>query len=206
MILGERLDPDTVRGLREAAVGARDVLVLEGADGRFCLGMDFAGEPTREGLAAFAAALRALLLCPVPTLAIVDGPAYGGGLGVAAACDVVLASERARFALPEALYGLAPAIIRPALLRRLTPGALAMMVTTCASRDVHDAHRLGLVDEIGTDPRPIVRNLRRARHETVGVLRRWDEAQLIAQLNDGVAETFAAVSRADVRARIAEAS
>lgn len=205
MILGERLDAATVRGVIAAVESARDVLVLEGADGRFCLGMDFAGDHSHASLTGFAGMMRALMLCPVPTLAIVDGPALGGGLGVAAACDVVLASERSRFGLPEALYGLAPAIIRPALRRRLSSGALAMMVATCASRDVHDAHRLGLVDEIGTDARPILRNLRRARHETIAALRRWDEAQLTAALADGVAETFAALSRPDVRARIAEA-
>jgi enoyl-CoA hydratase/carnithine racemase len=206
VIIGERLDTACVRALLAAVAGARDVLVIEGEPGRFCLGMDFAGDHGHASLTGFAGMLRALLLCPVPTLAIIDGPALGGGLGIAAACDVVLASERSCFGLPEALYGLAPAIIRPALLRRLSPAALGMMVATCASRDVHEAHRLGLVDEIGTDPRPILRNLRRARHETIAALRRWDDALLTAQLAAGVDETFAALSRPDVRARIAEAS
>ncbi len=214
--IGERLDEACVRALLDGiaaaiAEGSR-ALVIEGIPERFCLGMDFAsldviGHPAR--LRGFAGMLHALLTIPIPTLAVIDGPALGGGLGVAAACDVVIASERSRFGLPEALYGLAPAIIRPALLGRLSPQQLRMLVVTCHSRSADEARALGLVDElVGVDALPVakarmIRQLRRASPETVAALRRWDAEALSRALAAGVEETGAALARPAVRDAIA---
>ena len=213
--IGERLDEACVRTLRDgiaAAVAEKArALVIEGAPERFCLGMDFAtldiiGQPAR--LRGFAGMMHALLMIPIPTLSVIDGPALGGGLGVAAACDFVLASDRARFGLPEALYGLAPAIIRPALLGRLSPQQLRMLVVTCHSRSAEEARALGLVDEVvphgelAHARNRIVRQLRRASGDTVAAMRRWDAVALARALAAGVEETGAALARADVRAAI----
>ncbi len=214
--IGERLDEVCVRTLLDGiaaavAEGAR-ALVIEGVPGRFCLGMDFAtleviAQPAR--LRGFAGMMQALLTVPIPTLAIVDGPALGGGLGVAAACDVVLASDRARFGLPEALYGLAPAIIRPALLGRLSPQQLRMLVVTCHSRSADEGRALGLADEVvphaelATARSRIVRQLRRASGDTVAALRQWDADALARALIAGVEETGAALARPAVRDAIA---
>ena len=56
---------------------------------------------------------------PVPTLAVVTGAAMGGGCGLAAACDRVVAAEDALFAMPEVVLGVAPAQIAPFIVRRL---------------------------------------------------------------------------------------
>lgn len=208
MIIAERLDEACVRSLTRGIAEAHEVIVIEGTAERFCLGMDFTSPAGHEGLVRFAELMRALLLAPLPTLAVIDGPALGGGLGVASACDYVIATDRARFGLPEALYGLAPAIIRPALLTRLTSQRLRMLVMTCHSRDAYEAATLGLVDEVvavdrlATARARAIRNLRRAKPDTVAALRRWDAETLEARLATGVEETGAALSRPAVRAAI----
>ncbi len=209
--LGERLDTPCVEALRDGIARALDVharvLLITGEPGQFCAGMRFEPVPDRASLAGFAGVIRALLLAPLPTLAVVDGPALGGGLGVAAACDYVLASDRARFGLPEALYGLTPAIIRPALLRRLSPQRLAMLIATIHSRSAPEALALGLVDEVATDlpgaQNRVIRSLRRASPETLTAVRRWEAATLEAALAVGVDETASALERPSVRAALA---
>src|SRR4029079_8697231 len=80
----------------------------------FCLGMDLRGLGTRSstsedapeaGLRAIGDALLAVHQCSAPTVAVVRGRAIGGGVGIAAACDWVIAEEGATFALPEMLWG-----------------------------------------------------------------------------------------------------
>lgn len=208
-----RLDEAGVRALANGLERAREasVVVLEGEPELFCLGMDFteaAHGNARARLARFAQLLGALARCPRPTLAVLDGAALGGGLGLAAACDLVLATERARVGLPEALYGLAPAIIRPALRTRLTAQQLRMLVLTGYSRSAHEAAALGLCDEVVTIDelprarRAAIRALRRAKSASVAVLRRWDDAELARQLEAGVAETAAALDDPEVLAAI----
>jgi len=201
-----RLDARGVGSLAvglEAAARASVVVLIGGAPAQFCLGMDFTeatGGAPREHLARFAALLGQLARCPRPTLAVIDGPALGGGLGLAAACDVVLASERARIGLPEALYGLAPAVIYPVLRARLSAAALRRLLFTCHSRDAREAHQLGLVDEVvrfealAGAQRALVRSLARARSKTVLAARRWEDAALARALAAGVEETAAALA------------
>jgi enoyl-CoA hydratase/carnithine racemase len=202
----------TMIGELEAATEAAAV-VLEGEPGRFCLGMDFvtAARPgvsisgLRRSLEAFARCLELLMGSPRPTLAVVDGPALGGGLGMAAACDVVIATDRARFGLPEALYGLAPAIIRPALLTRLSPQQLNFLLFTCYSRSTVEAAELGLVDqvvaveELPNARRRVLRQLRRAASGSVAASRRWSAGAVQIGLRAGIDETAATLSDARVR-------
>ncbi|MBV9582408.1 MAG: enoyl-CoA hydratase/isomerase family protein, partial [Chloroflexi bacterium] len=106
-----RLDALT-RAVQEAMLddGIRVIVLLGKTDGVFCLGMDFGmvaeGERAVGGATAMARCLHTLRASPKPTVALVDGQALGGGLGLAAACDYVLATERATFGLPELLVGL----------------------------------------------------------------------------------------------------
>jgi polyketide biosynthesis enoyl-CoA hydratase PksH len=127
---------------------------------------------------------------------------------LASACDFVLASDRSVFSLPEALYGLAPAMIRPALLTRLSIQKLNMLLFTCHSRTAQEAQELGLVDRIvAVDQlekatRDITRQLRRARNETIATARAWNAAAFAQGLKQGVAETNAALSDARVIAAL----
>jgi enoyl-CoA hydratase/carnithine racemase len=125
------------------------VILLRGADGVFCRGIQPPGSDaaeTRQYLQNFAESLLALRYAAKPVIAVVDGPALGSGLGVAAAADVVIASEESMFGLPEALFGFVPAMIVPLLLERMRPKDCRMWMLTGHSRSASEALHAGLVD------------------------------------------------------------
>jgi enoyl-CoA hydratase/carnithine racemase len=132
----------------------RGVLVLEGERDVFCRGLDLASlghrapEAVEAGLRSYADLLRTLRVFPRPTLALVEGFAAGGGVGLAAVCDVVVARSTARFALPEGLFGLYPAMVLAVLDERMAPGRSRRLALTCESIDAEDALGAGLVDRV----------------------------------------------------------
>jgi methylglutaconyl-CoA hydratase len=85
---------------------------------------------------------------PLPTLALVQGPAYGGGVGLVAACDLVLATPEAKFALTEVRLGLAPAVISPYVIAAIGVRACRRYMLTAESFDAVQAQQLGLVHEV----------------------------------------------------------
>jgi methylglutaconyl-CoA hydratase len=97
---------------------------------------------------ALAEMLRALDACPKPTLALVQGPAYGGGVGLVAACDIAVASTAASFALTEARLGLIPAVISPYVIAAIGERACRRYFLTAERFSAEAAHRLGLVHEV----------------------------------------------------------
>jgi len=138
-------------------------VVIEGRDGVFCEGLDFAAlafarregaksenfeAEIREAVEAFAHCLTALRFSRKPTMALVDGPARGGGVGIAAACDVLIAAETGAFALPEVLFGLLPAVVLPFLLDRIPMQKIRLWALTGQSRTAQEAMAIGLVDEV----------------------------------------------------------
>lgn len=89
---------------------------------------------------------------PCPTLCRVQGAAYGGGVGLAACCDIVVASEAARFCLSEVKIGLSPAIISPYVQRAIGVRQMRRYALTAEVIDASTAQILGLVHEVaGTD-------------------------------------------------------
>jgi enoyl-CoA hydratase/carnithine racemase len=132
-------------------------IVLFGARDAFCRGMDLEeievdiaeGErPWTGATASFARVLEGLAEAPKPTLAVVEGQATGGGVGLAAACDFVIASHRATFSLPEVVLGLAPAMVLSILADRLGFRCARRWAMTAVTWDGDEAHRAGLVDEV----------------------------------------------------------
>ena len=127
------LDAALIEALHEAVLrhGARAAtrVLLIGAEGSaFCAGADLnamlaLGRGQRETNVADAGRLASLLLalrdCPKPSIAVVQGPAFGGGMGLAAACDIAVGSVEARFRLPEVQLGLVPAVISPYVLEAI---------------------------------------------------------------------------------------
>ncbi|MFE3544334.1 enoyl-CoA hydratase/isomerase family protein [Nocardia sp. NPDC059177] len=115
----------------------------------FCAGMDLAdvAEPVRT-TADFYSVLERLALGDLTTIAIVDGQVAGGGVGLVAACDVVLASAGSTFSLPEALWGLVPAAVYPFLRRRVGPGGARHLALSTRTMTAPEAARMGLVDEV----------------------------------------------------------
>jgi enoyl-CoA hydratase/carnithine racemase len=172
--LPERLSPESLDVLYAALYDAEDVRVLVGTESGFCQGMDL-GAQGADVEAAFAQFARVLSeIRQAPTVAFVDGDARGGGVGLAAACDVVLATHRARFTLTEVLFGLVPGAILPALHDRLAPQKVRRLALTGLAADAEEALRIGLVDEIVPDEsglRNWTRALARAEPGASDVLR-----------------------------------
>lgn len=188
-------------------------IVLSGQPGLFCRGMDLAAllpgdgaeavnpdaATLRGGVAAFGRLLRTIRGSQRPVIALVDGAVLGGGVGIAAACDVVIASKRSVFGLPEALLGLIPAVVLPALLSRMSLAQARHWVLTAYSRPGAEAHAQGLVDVLCEDDkvdaalRRCVRDLSRVRPGAVAALKRFtaqiDTLPFADGIERGVTET-----------------
>lgn len=87
----------------------------------------------------------------VPTIALVQGAAFGGAVGLAACCDLVVATERASFCLSEVKIGLIPAVISPYVVRAMGNPAARRYMLTAERFSAAQAHRLGLVHEVVAD-------------------------------------------------------
>ncbi len=83
-----------------------------------------------------------------PTLACVQGPAFGGGVGLVACCDIAVASTEASFCLSEVKIGLIPAIISPYVVSAIGERAARYYFLTAATIDAAEAHRLGLISQL----------------------------------------------------------
>lgn len=92
--------------------------------------------------------IRRLDTLPVPTVAIVQGGCFGGGTGIVAACDIVVAADNATFAITETRWGLMPGIILPQLHQAIGLRALRRYALTGERFDATEAHRIGLVHDI----------------------------------------------------------
>lgn len=144
-------------------LGARpDVrgLVLRGNGRHFCAGIDLAWMQagTAEGEAriradslAIQSLYRALYEFPRPTAAIVQGAAVAGGLGLACACDMVIAQQGAQFGASEVRLGLIPGMLMPLLVRRLGHGPARQVGALGLTYGADEMKAFGLVSRIGED-------------------------------------------------------
>lgn len=133
------------------------VLAAEGQS--FCAGADLAWMQaqfvaTREArlheARRLALMLQSLNESPKFTIARIHGPVFGGGIGLIAACDCVVASPAASFALTEARLGLVPATISPYLISRISENGARRMLSG-RRFDADEALALGLVSEVAPD-------------------------------------------------------
>ncbi|MBK6983134.1 MAG: enoyl-CoA hydratase/isomerase family protein [Betaproteobacteria bacterium] len=108
-------------------------------------------DANRDDAMALAALMRTLAELRKPTIARVQGAAYGGGVGLVACCDIAVATVGARFALSEAKLGLIPAVISPYVVAAIGPRAARRYFLTGEAFDASDAWRLGLVHELAKD-------------------------------------------------------
>lgn len=97
---------------------------------------------------ALAELMRTLNGFSKPTIALVQGPAYGGGVGLVACCDIAVASEAANFTLSEVRLGLLPAVISPYVVAAIGARAARRYCITAERMSVWEAQRLGLVHEV----------------------------------------------------------
>jgi methylglutaconyl-CoA hydratase len=123
-------------------------IVLGATGSVFCAGaqVDWMRTATREQLGGIGPALARLGESPKPVVARVHGSAYGGGVGLIAACDLVVASRDARFVLSEVRLGLAPATISRAVVRRIGGSRFRVWAMTARHVTADEALAAGLVD------------------------------------------------------------
>src|SRR5262249_26238788 len=95
-----------------------------------------------------AEAVRRLNAAPVPTVALVQGGCFGGGTGLAAACDVAIAADNAMFSIAEVRWGLTAAIIVPQLADAIGARQLRRYALTGERFDAAEARRIGLVHAV----------------------------------------------------------
>ncbi|WPG40106.1 enoyl-CoA hydratase-related protein [Variovorax sp. EBFNA2] len=162
------LAPEVVTELTQAICLAKSdagvrAVVLRGAQGFFCAGGNVgnfqarldadagANDPVAARNREFGHFMQRLSALPVPVIAVVEGAAMGGGMGLACAADLVLATADAKFALSETSLGIIPAQIAPFVVARLGPRA-ALRLGLFGERVSGDAAvALGLVDALAAD-------------------------------------------------------
>ncbi|OGG44297.1 MAG: enoyl-CoA hydratase [Candidatus Handelsmanbacteria bacterium RIFCSPLOWO2_12_FULL_64_10] len=136
------------------------VLVISSTGKSFCAGADLnwmkraAGYSEDENLhdsRQLAEMLRRLAQCPKPTVARVQGPAYGGGVGLIACADIAIATFDSQFALTEVRLGLIPAVISPYVITALGERAARRYMLTAERFSAAEAYRLGLLHEMVAD-------------------------------------------------------
>ncbi len=142
---------------RAAADPAVRIVVLASSGQSFSAGADLAWmkrmaaysqeENYRDAL-GLARLLQVIDTCPKPVVALVQGHAYGGGVGLIAACDIAIAAEGCQFALTEVKLGLIPAVISPYVIAAIGARPCRRFFLTAERFSVAEAHRLGLVHEV----------------------------------------------------------
>ncbi|HYM15322.1 MAG TPA: enoyl-CoA hydratase-related protein [Dehalococcoidia bacterium] len=146
---------EEIRGSAETRV-----VVLAGEGRSFSAGADldwmrraalFTQEENLRDAEALAAMLRAVAECPCPVVAKVQGNAFGGGAGLAAAADVAIAGESARLAFTEVRLGLVPATIARHVIRKIGPGRALPLFLTGGRIDAGQAASIGLVHRVVPD-------------------------------------------------------
>lgn len=100
---------------------------------------------------AMGAMFRAIHDCPVPVVGRIQGPAYGGGVGLVASCDVVVAAPQTAFVFSEVRLGMVPGVIAPLVLERMGAAVARRYFLTSEKLGAEEAQRLGLVDQVAEE-------------------------------------------------------
>ena len=156
-------DAALIRELTEAFSDVGDdvrAVVLSGEGSSFCAGADvewqrasieLTFEENVEDALRLYRMLEAIDACPAPVVARVQGYALGGGSGLVACADVVVAAADATFGFSEVRLGIIPAVISPFVFAKIGTGAARHVFVTGERFDAQTALRLGLVHEVAED-------------------------------------------------------
>ncbi len=164
--------PDVYNAFDETMIGELDsafeqlindaevrIIVLAGAGKHFSAGADLkwmqrASNESRDWNLAdarrFATMLGKIDTCPKPTLARIQGAALGGGVGLACACDIAIATDNASFAVSEARFGILPAAISPYLINAVGKRHARRLALTMSRIRADEALALGLIHQVST--------------------------------------------------------
>jgi methylglutaconyl-CoA hydratase len=155
-------DEELIAALAEAgrqAAGDPTVraVVLSGRGKAFCAGADltwmskavaYTREENRRDAEDLARMLETLDTLPMPLIGRVHGAALGGGAGLVAVCDIVVASEGATFGFTEVKLGIIPAVISPYVIHKIGPSAARELFLTGARFSARRARRIGLAHDV----------------------------------------------------------
>ena len=150
-VMIEELNQTFERVNRDSAIR---VLVLRAAGRSFSAGADlnwmrrmanYDHQQNRSDAAQLAAMMQSLNQLKQPTVAIVEGACYGGGLGLVAACDIAVANDNAVFCLSEVRLGLIPAVISPYVIAAIGERQARRYFLSAEKFDAREAHHIGLV-------------------------------------------------------------
>lgn len=132
-------------------------IILKGAGTAFCAGadlnwmksmVDFSFEQNMADSAKLWEMFEAIAFCEVPVIGVVHGAAFGGALGLIAACDYVIAEETTKFCFSEVKLGLAPAVISSFILRKCADAHVRPYMLNAEIFDSSIAQRMGLIHQI----------------------------------------------------------
>ncbi|HUG90145.1 MAG TPA: enoyl-CoA hydratase-related protein [Planctomycetaceae bacterium] len=200
------------------------MLVLSAEGPVFCAGMDLkemqdraarpeAAELWHADAQAYRDVIAALVRLSIPALAVVQGPVVAGGVGLVLACDVVLASDSATFALPEPQRGITAAVVAPLVVYRVGAGQATYLLLSGRTLSAQDALRIGLCHELvevnelhgRADGlcRSILTGAPSALARTKELLLSTAGRQLFADLDAGMRVSAAARETADAREGLA---
>lgn len=133
------------------------VVILTGQGKSFCAGADlnwmrkvkdYSFEDNLKESRSLAELMYAIYALPLPTIARVNGAAIGGGAGLLAACDLVIAAQTAKFSLSEVKLGLVPAVISPYVIRRVGESACREFFLTGERLTAEKALQFGLINKV----------------------------------------------------------
>ncbi|PJK08471.1 enoyl-CoA hydratase [Lysobacteraceae bacterium NML08-0793] len=149
---------DLTTALHEIAADTHvRVLVLEGEGASFSAGADLnwmrsmaqmSEAQNREDSLALATLMRTLNELPKPSIARVQGAAFGGGVGLVACCDIAIGVPEAKFGLTESRLGLLPAVISPYVVEAIGARAARRYFASAEIFDAAEAFRLGLLHQV----------------------------------------------------------
>ncbi|MFZ3350781.1 MAG: enoyl-CoA hydratase-related protein [Xanthobacteraceae bacterium] len=140
---------DRAKGLRAVIISGRGKHFQAGADLKWIGAVRAASRDDNIAASrATAQAIWRLNAAPVPTVALVQGACFGGGTGLLAACDVVIAAEDAVFSIAEVRWGLTAAIIIPQLNDAIGVRQVRRYALTGERFSAAEARRIGLVHEV----------------------------------------------------------
>jgi enoyl-CoA hydratase/carnithine racemase len=134
-----------------------DIVVLRGAGQEFCVGRAGMGarppvEPTAYTRRKFSDvvfdAYGAMRNCPIPIVCVVQGGAYGFGCAIAAACDITIASDKAKFSVPEMAHQIMPTMVMSSFVDRVPRKAMAYLVYSQFAVSPERALSYGIVSDV----------------------------------------------------------
>ena len=133
------------------------VIVIKGNGSVFCSGADINTWNPEE----LQELLFSLSDCPVPTIADVHGVCFGGGMGLASACDFVIAEEGTKFGFPEVKIGMIPAVISPYVSRKMSISRMRELFITGESFGIRQAYDFGFLYTLDSDIEKLMAKIRK---------------------------------------------